>query len=27
LKIIVNEFSFDLLKQGKSKISLIKKWL
>tara|TARA_S200002703_G_scaffold23824_1_gene20694 strand:- start:99 stop:677 length:579 start_codon:yes stop_codon:yes gene_type:complete len=25
LKIIVNEFSFDLLKQGKSKISLIKK--
>jgi hypothetical protein len=27
LKIIVNEFSFDLLKQGKSKLSLIKKWL
>ena len=25
LKIIVNEFSFDLLKQGKSKLSLIKK--
>ena len=25
LKIIVNEFSFTLLKQGKSKISLIRK--
>jgi len=25
LKIVVNEFSFDLLKQGKSKLSLIKK--